>query len=1083
MKIRLLLFLLVCTSLTMHSQQTQVSGTVLSSEDNYPIVGANVLLKGQNSGTSTDFDGNFQISANKGAVLVFSYIGFETQEVVLADQKSIQIVLKPNTAALDEIVVIGYGTQTKKEVTGAVSVVDSKVIEKLNPVRVEQALQGQVSGVNITSSSGSPGSGLNIRIRGISTNGDSRPLILVDGNIIEDLSVINPNDIKSVNVLKDATAGIYGVLAANGVILIETKTGRKNSDIRVSVDSYIGFQTTTKKIDLIDNVYDYANYVNGAAINGDDDAKFATVPGTRLTFLADDVLNPITTYTDWQDAVFDVAPMQNANVNFSGGTEKLSYSFGASYLNQDGIVGLDKSNFNRTTARTSLQYDVSDKLKLSATGIYTSSTKNNLSEGGIGSVLYGALNSDPITTPRDEENISGYGETLNSAREVVNPLAMIENTYNTNLVDKISATFGINYELLDGLKAESRYQFNHALSISDVFRPVFSFGSDKQGNVDEPVQILDDGNGISHNVDIYDDYKWENYLTYTKVFKENHNLNVVLGTSIMEFKGRYTGRSGRGLINNRNSIEDAIFAYIPPENIRSRFNEQQIIDGADRYITRLFSIFSRVQYNFKGKYLLSAVLRRDGSSKFGPANRFGYFPSASLGWNVSEEDFLANNSIISYLKVRASYGTLGNDRIDLNRFVSLLDGQAMYTNNDEKTIDDVLIGTAIGKLANPEIRWESTTTGNVGIDAKFFNNDLSISADIFSKRTQDLLVQASVSGVLGAAAPGSAPPVINAGDVENKGFELLVAYNKELSDDFGFNMSYNFSTLNNEVLYVGSTEGFLEGGSFMVGENLLTSRMEAGMPIGYFYGYKTNGIYQDQEEIDALDKEATILNKLRTAERWIRADVDKINPELNDPETAKIEYHKNAGPGDLKFVDTDGDGRITEKDKTYIGDPIADMTMGLNLGFHYKNIDFSASAFASLGNDMVRDYERKNLYSNKGTYVLDSWTTSNPSNTTPKAVNGGSINYDNFSDYFVEDASYLRIQNIQVGYTLGERISNKIGIRKCRIYVSGNNLFTFTDYKGYDPSATGNGNPIGAGIDKGFYPVAKTYLLGINLNF
>ena len=404
MKIRLLLLLLVCTSLTMHSQQTQVSGTVLSSEDNFPIVGANVLLKGQNSGTSTDFDGVFQISANKGSVLVFSYIGFETQEVVLADQKSIQIVLKPNTAALDEIVVIGYGTQTKKEVTGAVSVVDSKVIEKLNPVRVEQALQGQVSGVNITSSSGSPGSGLNIRIRGISTNGDSRPLILVDGNIIEDLSVINPNDIKSVNVLKDATAGIYGVLAANGVILIETKTGRKNSDIRVSFDSYIGYQTTTKKIDLIDNVYDFANYVNSAAVNGGMDPKFATVPGPRLTFFADDVLNPITTNTDWQDAVFDVAPMQNANVNFSGGTEKLSYSFGASYLNQDGIVGLDKSNFNRTTARTSLQYDVSDKLKLSATGIYTSSNKNNLSEGGIGSVLYGALNSDPITTTAQYNN-------------------------------------------------------------------------------------------------------------------------------------------------------------------------------------------------------------------------------------------------------------------------------------------------------------------------------------------------------------------------------------------------------------------------------------------------------------------------------------------------------------------------------------------------------------------------------------------------------------------------------------------------------------------------------------------------------
>ena len=632
---------------------------------------------------------------------------------------------------------------------------------------------------------------------------------------------------------------------------------------------------------------------------------------------------------------------------------------------------------------------------------------------------------------------------------------MIENTYNTNHIDKISATFGINYEFLDGLKAESRYQFNHAVSLSDVFRPVFNYGTGKQGTVDDDPNIIkDDGNAISHNADIYDDYKWENFLTYSKVFKENHSLNVVLGTSIMEFKGRYTGRSGRNLINNRNTIEDAIFAYVPPENIRNRFNEQQLIDGADRYITRLFSIFSRVQYNFKGKYLLSAVLRRDGSSKFGPANRFGYFPSASIGWNVSEENFLADNSVISYLKLRASYGTLGNDRIDLNRFVSLLDGQAMYTNNDETDADDVLIGTALGKLANPEIRWESTTTGNIGIDAKFFNDDLSISADIFSKRTQDLLVQANVSGVLGAAAPGSAPPVINAGDVENKGFELLVGYNKNLSDDFGFNLSYNFSTLHNEVLYVGSTEGFLEGGSFMVGENLLTSRMEAGMPIGYFYGYKTNGIYQNQAEIDALDD---------------------ASPNGT--------FHDDAGPGDLKFVDTDGDGKITEKDRTYIGDPIADMTMGLNLGFNYKNIDFSAAAFASIGNDMVRDYERKNLYSNKGTYVLDSWTTSNPSNTTPKAVNGGSINYDNFSDYFVEDASYLRIQNIQVGYTLGERISNRIGIRKCRIYVSGNNLFTFTDYKGYDPSATGDGNPIGAGIDKGFYPVAKTYLLGINLNF
>ena len=1051
---RLLLLLWIVPSLH-HAQKVQFSGTVTSSEDQFPIAGANILLKGQNSGTSTDFDGNYQIVAEPNDVLVFSYLGFETEEIRLGDQKRIDVVLNPNTAALEEIVVVGYGTQRKKEVTGAVSVVDAKAIEKLNPVQVEQALQGQVAGVNITSASGSPGSGSNIRIRGISTNGDSRPLILVDGNVIEDLSVINPNDIKSVNVLKDATAGIYGVLAANGVILIETKTGRKNADLTVRLDAYTGFQTTSKKIDLIDNIYDYATYVNAASVNGGGQNKFTPIENTRQVFYLNDVLNPINTNTDWQDAVFSVAPIQNANVNFSGGTEKLSYSFGASYLNQDGIVGMDKSDYQRTTARINLEYELSKNLTLSSTGIYTNSVKNNLSEGGIGSVLYGALNSDPITTVRSTETVSGYGETLVSAREVTNPVAMIENTYNTARIDKISATFGINYTLLDGLSVDSKLQMNHAVVLTDVFRPVFDYGAGKQGTVsDDPDIIKDDGNELSDFADIYDDYKWENFITYSETFNDVHNVNIVLGTSILEFKGRYTGRTGRGLINGRNTIEEAIFAYVPPENIRPRFNEEQLTDGADRYISRLFSVFSRIQYNYKGKYLLSAVMRRDGSSKFGPKNRFGYFPSASFGWNVSDEDFLAGNSFLSYLKFRASYGVLGNDRIDLNRFVSLLDGQALYTNNDETDADDVLIGKAIGKLANPEIRWESTTTGNIGIDAKFFNDDLSISADVFSKRTKDLLVEANVSGVLGALAPGSAPPIINAGDVENKGFELLIAYQKNLSDDFRFNVSYNFSKLHNEVLYVGSTEGFLEGGSFLVGENLLTSRMEAGMPIGYFYGYKTAGIYQSQAEIDALDE--------------------------NAPEGI---YHEDALPGDLKFVDVNGDGEISVDDKTYLGDPIPDMTMGLNLGFNYKNIDFSAAAFASIGNDMVRDYERKNLYANKGAYVLDAWTETNPSNSIPRVVNGKSVNYDNFSDFFVEDASYLRIQNIQLGYTFPENLTRSIGIRKCRVYASGNNLFTFTNYKGYDPSATGDGTPIGAGIDKGFYPVAKTYLLGLNLNF
>lgn len=1048
--------------------QTNVRGKILDKLNQAPLAGVNVIQKNTSSGVVTDFDGNFTIEdVSPTAVFIISYVGFKTQVISFQDNPSPTILLEEDLSALDEIVVVGYGTQLKKEVTGAVSVLGSKDIQKLNPVRVEQALQGQVAGVNVTAASGAPGSGSNIRIRGISTNGDSRPLILVDGNIIEDLSVINPSDIKSINILKDATAGIYGVQAANGVILIETKTGKINTPIQISLDSYYGIQNTSRKVELIDNAYDYATFINNSSLNGGGRIKFYPIENTRLVFNLTDPNNPIKTFTDWQDEVFQTAAVHHTNISINGGTNKLSYSFGASLLNQDGIVGLEKSNYSRTTARANLQYDLIENLKLSGSLIYTNSTKNNLIESSIGSVLYSALNIDPFTTVRStDQNSNGYGDTLVTAREVVNPIAMIENTYNTSRIDKISTTSGIAYSILNGLTVESKFQYNHAAVLTDIFLPVFNYGPGKQGTVlDNPNVIKDDGNSLTDNADFYEDYKFENFISYVKEFNESHKINALLGTSIQEFKGLFTGRSGRGLINDRNSIEDAIFAFVPPENIRDRFNENQKKAGDDRFISRLESIFTRIQYSYKDKYLLSAVLRRDGSSKFGKLNRYGYFPSGSLGWNISEENFLKNNSIISYFKLRASYGVIGSDRIELNRFISLLDGEALYTNNDETDADDVLMGKAIGGLSNPEIRWENTVSGNLGIDAKFFDNDLSISLDIFSKKTNDLLVQANVSGILGAAAPGSSPPIINAGDVLNEGFEALIAYNKIINENLSFNVSYNFSKLNNEVVYVGSSEGFLEGGSFLVGENLRTSRMEKGYPIGYFYGYKTNGVYQNQAEIDALN----------------------FNAPAPTNGGTKV-YHSNAKPGDLKFVDLNGDNTITVDDKTYLGDPIPDITMGLSIGLNFKNFDFTSSAFASIGNDLVRDYERKNLYANKGSYVLNSWTSSNPSNSVPRPVNGASVSYDNFSDYFVEDASYVRIQNIQVGYTLRESLAQKIALKNCRIYLSGNNLFTFTNYKGYDPSAVGGGTdgkgePIGSGIDKGFYPVAKTFLIGMSLNF
>ena len=1010
-------------------QTVIVKGTV-TDNSSIPLPGVNVIIKNTAKGASTDFDGNYTINdVPINSILVFSYIGFETQEIaVTSSSQTINVTLLEDAESLDEVVVIGYGTQKKKEVTGAVAVVDAKAIEKLNPTRVEQALQGQVSGVNITSSSGSPGSGSNIRIRGVSTNGDNRPLILVDGNVIEDLSVINPSDIKSVNVLKDATAGIYGVRAANGVILITTKTGRKDSELKFQIDTYTGMQVTSKKLDLM-GARDWAIYVNDAA----DNTEFYVYPSDG---------------TDWQDEVFQTAPISNVNFSASGGTEKSAYSFGASYLTQDGIVGLDKSNYSRLTGRLSYQYDLLENLKLSTTAIYTNSEKNNLPEGGIGSVLYSAVNMNPNLSVYDENGDFSLATDLQQI-ELINPLAQISNNYNTSRVDKISATFGADYSFLEKFTISSKFQFNHANVRDDVFRPEAFYGNGKGANIGDPNVEGLYNELVDYGAD-FDDFTWDNYITYTDTFKEDHNVTLLLGTSIFRAKGYYYGLDGTTTDGN-NSVDDTDISDM--EVINNRFTDAQLAIGSDQFDVRLSSVFTRLQYNYKGKYLLSGVFRRDGSSKFGPDNKYGYFPSGSIGWNVTEEEFLKDNSWLNSLKLRASYGVIGNDRIPDNGYISILNGEATYVSGDEVVEGDLLNGVAEGIVSNPDIKWEKQKTGNIGFDASILNHKVDISVDAFSKETQDLLIRAQASGLIGAAAPGSGTPIINAGTVENRGLEFKIGYNDSFSEDFKFNISYNISTLHNEVLFVESDNGFIDAGEYGVGLGINTSRMEAGQPLGYFYGYETNGIYQTLSEIAALDAAA--------------------------PEGL---YHDGAQPGDLKFVDKNGNGYIDADDKTYLGDPIPDVTMGFNIGFNYKNIDFSASAFASLGNDMVRDYERQDLYANRGTYMLDRWQGTGTSNSVPGASSGSSINTDNFNDFHVEDASFVRLQNVQVGYTLGEDVLSGIGIDKLRVYVSGNNLFTITDYLGYDPSAS-SGDPVAAGIDKGFYPVARTYMLGLNVNF
>ena len=855
MKQMFLKILTLCFVCYASAQNVDVSGNV-QDITGLPIPGVNVIVKNTSKGAVTDFDGNFTISnVEIGAVISFSFIGYVTKEITITDSTALTVQLEEDLAQLDEVVVIGYGTQTKKEITGAVSVVGAETIEALKPTRIEQALQGQVAGVNITSVSGSPGGNATISIRGVSTNGDSRPLILVDGNVIEDLSVLNPGDIESINVLKDATAGIYGVRAANGVILIKTKTGRKSTPITIEYNAYAGFQQTTRKIPVL-NATEYGVLVNEAFAAGG-----STPPFTDLSTLG--------VGTDWQDEVFENAPVQNHNISFRGGTEKATYSYSSSFLTQDGIVGGKGSNFTRFTNSANYNLDFLENFKFTSGVIFTRTNKNRLSENALGSVLFNALNMAPTLSVRDEGGAFTIAEGLGN--EVINPIAQTVNTYDKQKIFRFSGNAGLSYDFLEHFTVQSNIQFNFSEDSARIFRPVVDYGSGKVFNIDR--------SEVVETRDYYRDYTFDAFLKYQNRIDDIHNINVLLGTSVFKTKGVFTGDRGFNITDN-----NPAFAYVNQAEDVEDINENLGFDP--RFDSRLLSYFGRLQYDYKGKYLLSAVVRRDGSSKFGPENKFGIFPSGSIGWVVSDEAFLQDSQFINLLKIRASYGVLGNDRIEDFRFLSLLDGEGTYVFNNRR-----VNGAAAGAVANPEIRWEKQKTLDIGIDLRFLNNKLNITADYFEKRTEDLLVTPQVSGIIGATAPGSEPPVVNAGIVENTGFEFAIGYTERFNDNFKLSVNYNITAIKNEVVSVTSEGGFLTGGGFGVGQDP-PSRMEAGFPIGYFRGFQTNGIFQNQAQVDA-------------------------SPTINDA----------VQPGDLIFVDINGDGIIDDDDRTDIGNPIPDLSL------------------------------------------------------------------------------------------------------------------------------------------------------------
>jgi len=1012
------------------AQKGVVSGYV-KNELNLGLPFVKVQLKGQNIGATSDGSGFYELNVPdiSSGTLVFTLLGFEKQELALTGKKSIDITLKESINENQEVVVVGYGSAKSKEFTGANSKVNGENIEKLNITRVDQALQGQVAGVNISTNSGSPGGSSNIRIRGLSTFGDNDPLILVDGIVYdsEGLNALNPSDIKSINVLKDATAGIYGVRAANGVIIVETKKGSLNSKPQIEYNAFYGLQQTSRKLDLL-NATEYAIIKNEMFGLGGQTMPF------NNTNLGDG--------TSWQDSVFQSAPMQSHNLSINGGALNTRYSIGLGYLTQDGIVGGPKANFSRYNARLNFSTDLSSKLKLNSVLLYSNDSRSTLPENGIGSVLYNTINAFP-TVPIKKPN--GQFSYMEEVSDIINPIAQMQNQYNWNIANKVVGKEEFIYNFNDHLSFTNRINYNAAIVDGKVFSPLVWYGDGKYANtalnedLESPTVEIATGTEIERGAAVYEerstfvDLTFESYMNYERTFDSIHKIKGTGGVSIFQRKGNSLNGTAFGIPNNSVDYSD-ISANTAQGGYLNNVNSWEFKE-------RLVSAFLRAEYSLKDRYLFSTILRRDGSSKFGPNSRYGFFPTFSAGWILSDESFY-KIKFIDYAKVRLSYGVSGNDQIPNFAYRGLLNGEGVYV------FDDLITqGVAIGRPSNPDLKWETTRQLNVGLDLTFWKK-LDFTTNYFIKNTFDLLFQPDVTAILGSYGPGGYPPIINAGNVSNKGLELELAYHLKKFKDFSADLNVNVTTLSNKVTKVPTGIDYIPGASFSVGGDVAT-RFQEGYEIGYFFGYETAGVFQTQDEID----NAAVVQE-------------------------------GAKPGDLIFVDQNGDGVINfndDSDKTNLGSPIPDFTFGFSFNLRYKGFDVSGMVYSAIGQEIIRNFERQQPYANQLGYVIDRWTGPGSTNEHPRLTTEATRN-NIFSSYFVEDGSFARLKNIQIGYTLPKKILKRIKVESLRFYIAGNNLLTLTKYQGFDPDISSS-SALSAGVDYGFYPQAKNIMGGVQLKF
>jgi TonB-dependent starch-binding outer membrane protein SusC len=1031
--------------LTSHAQRQQVSGTVRD-ESGVLMPGVNVVIKGTTKGAPTDSEGKFEIQAEPSDVLVFSFIGYETQEVPVGNQTTINIALTGDLNTLAEIVVIGYGEQKKALNTGANLQVKGEDLQKLSTTNALQALQGQAPGVQITSTSGQPGEGFKVLIRGAGTISNSGPLYVVDGVLTGDINFLNPADIQSIDILKDAaSAAIYGSQAANGVVLITTKKGKGKAQI--TFDSYYGVQNVARQIPML-NAHEYAVIMNEAAVNSGKAPYFTDQEvlniqngntswesGPNKVGLGADQVAAMGAGTDWLGEMFvKDAPTSNYVLGITGGSDVSNYSASVSYLSQAGIVGgKDYSYYDRYNIRVNSEHKLyKDRVKFGQNLTLVWTNNNGIAVGGIyGSTLRGAYGASPFLPVYDADgNFWNNKDSRWNPGEASPAAQMVYNNQNRTNRQKVLGNVYLEVEPIRNLKLRSQLGIEFNADQSHSFTPVYELS----------IYARNDTTTVSQSMGRSRTLIWDNLASYA-LTAGDHNVDLMIGTSV--YDGRSVGMYGS---NYNLAFNDLEHAWLTNSLNKSNAARMGISGGPGDDDLRL-SYFARVHYNFQEKYLVNATIRRDGSSKFASGNQFGVFPSVSVGWVLSNEDFMSGiASFVDQLKVRGSWGQVGNQNADAFQYISPI--QFEFTNYPFGSSEGVLVpGAYASRVANPGLLWETSEQLNFGLDATLLQGKVTAALDVYKKTTKDWLVVAPILATAGADAP-----FINGGNVTNKGVELALSYTGN-AGDFRYTVSGNGSYNKNVVNDVPTEDGIIHGGTNVLFANSPEfNRVQSGFPIGYFWGLETDGIFQNESEVD----------NHRNAEGTL------IQP--------------TATPGDVRYRDRNGDGLINNDDRTMLGNPNPKFLFGFNVQLGYKAFDFSVQANGVAGNSIVQSYrEQASAFGNYTTAILDRWHGEGTSNSLPK-VNDFNNNWVNFSDLYVQDGDFLRISNITLGYDFSKLMKNNV-FSQLRLYTSVLNALTFTRYTGMDPEIGHGYNSWTTGVDIGYYPRPRTYMVGLNVKF